>query len=99
MRTWKCVCCGRRVQVSYEDLLEIGTPICCDRDMDMLPRRPAQIIIQVQGGVVQSIHASVPDVKVSLLDWDNLQDPDTTPAERRKAKRLERKAGKMTEVY
>jgi hypothetical protein len=80
-------------------VLEIGTPICCDADMYMLPRKPAQIIIQVQGGIVQSIHASVPDVRIDLLDWDNLQDRDTTPAERRKAKRLERKARKMTEVY
>ena len=99
MRTWKCKRCGRKTQVSYDDVLEIGTPICCDSDMDMLPCKPAQIIIQVKGGVVQSIHASVPDVRIDVLDWDNLQDPETTPAERRKAKRLERKAGKMTEVY
>jgi len=67
--------------------------------MDMLLAKPIEIVVQVQGGVVQSIHASVPDVKITLLDWDNLKDQDTTPAERRKAKRLERKAGKMTEVY
>jgi len=99
MRTWKCKHCGRGARVSYEDLLEIGAPICCASEMDMLPHKPAQIIIQVQGGIVQSVHASRPDVQVSLLDWDNLQDPDTTPAERRKAKRLERMASKMTEVY
>jgi hypothetical protein len=67
--------------------------------MDMLPRRPAQIIIQVHGGVVLSLHASVPDVRIDLLDWDNLQDPGATAAERRKAKRLEWKASKMAEVF
>jgi len=98
MRTWKCKHCGRKATVSYEDVLDIGTPICCDADMDLLADEPIRIVIQVQGGVVQSVHSSEPGVKVNLLDWDNLNDPGTKPAERRGAHKLQRQAEKMHEV-
>jgi hypothetical protein len=99
MRTWKCQECGRTVSVSYEELLEIGTPMCCDEEMDLLPGKPVRIVIQIQGGVLQSVHSSDPAVKVDLLDWDDVKDDDASPAERRHARRLERKVGSMTEVF
>ncbi len=34
-RTWKCPDCGRTADVSYENLAEVGTPICPDCDIEM----------------------------------------------------------------
>jgi len=35
--TWECPECGETVEVFYEDLADIGTPICgvCDCEMDL----------------------------------------------------------------
>jgi hypothetical protein len=99
MRTWKCKQCSRIAQVSYEDVLEIGTPICCDSDMELLPGKPVQIVVEIKGGVLQSVHSSDPTVKVDLLDWDNVKDGDASPTERRRATKLERKTSRMTEVF
>jgi hypothetical protein len=102
MRTWKCKHCGRKADVGYEDILEIGTPICCDDDMTMLPTRKAdalRLIVEVQGGCVQAVYATDPKAAVDLLDWDNMKDGDATPAERREARKLELKAKKMAQVF
>ena len=102
MRTWKCKHCKRKVDVSYEDILDIGTPICCDEDMLLLPARktePIRLIVEVQGGCVQAVYASAPKASVDLLDWDNIKDGDATPAERREARKLELKAKKMAQVF
>ena len=34
---WKCPECGFVVELSYEDLAEVGTPMCweCDRTMNL----------------------------------------------------------------
>ena len=101
MRTWKCSRCGRTVQISYEDILDIGTPICCDEDMNLLPARKAdklRLIVEVRGGCVQAVYASDPKVTVDLLDWDAVADGDATPAQQREARELERRAGKMVTV-
>ena len=36
-RRWKCPSCGKLIDVSYEDLAQVGTPICpgCDRAMEL----------------------------------------------------------------
>ena len=34
-RTWKCPDCGRKVEWSYEELTEAGSPICTDCDAEM----------------------------------------------------------------
>jgi len=36
-RTWKCPDCGRKVDCSYEQLAEAGTPLCtdCNTEMEM----------------------------------------------------------------
>ena len=99
MRTWKCKLCDRTAQVSYEDVLEIGTPICCDADMELLPGKPIRIVIQIHCGVLQAVHSSDPTVKVDLLDWDDVKDEGASPAERRHARRLERKVASMAEVF
>jgi hypothetical protein len=90
------------VQVSYEDILEIGTPICCDDDMELLPVGKAdkiRLIVEVQGGCVQAVYASDPKVEVDLLDWDNIKDGSASPAERRAGRRLEQRAKKMHPVF
>ena len=47
MRTWKCNDCGRTVQVGYEELLDIGTPMCdCTgdgKDMELLDPVPLNL--------------------------------------------------------
>ena len=37
LRAWKCPGCGKTVDVTYEALAEVGTPICtdCDKLMQM----------------------------------------------------------------
>ena len=47
-RTWKCTKCGRKAKVSYEDILDIGTPICCDEDMELLPQHKPKAIPEPQ---------------------------------------------------
>lgn len=36
-RTWKCPDCGRQIDVSYQQLAEVGSPICprCDLEMEL----------------------------------------------------------------
>ena len=34
-RTWKCADCGRSVECSYEDIADVGPPICPDYDLEM----------------------------------------------------------------
>ena len=59
--------------------------------------KPAQIVVEVSGGVVNAIYSSDPTVQAEVLDWDNLE-TDATPADRTKAKALEKRIKKMTEV-
>ena len=40
----------------------------------------AIVILEIKGGVLQDVRSDNPDVKVILLDYDNLeQDPNETP--------------------
>lgn len=34
-RQWKCPSCSRLIEVSYEELVEAGSPICTDCDLEM----------------------------------------------------------------
>lgn len=37
-RLWKCPDCGKTARVTYEELAEVGSPLCtdCDQPMDLL---------------------------------------------------------------
>ena len=61
--------------------------------------KPVKVIVEVSGGCVVSIYASDKNVAVEVLDWDNVKNGDATPAEKRTAKRLEKKAKGMIEVF
>lgn len=58
----------------HPDLLE-GFLNEIDNRADVLTSKtPNRILIQVEGGLVQSIHADNPDdVAITLIDWDNVQ--------------------------
>jgi hypothetical protein len=38
-----------------------------------------EIVIEIEGGVLQAIHSNAPGINVVLLDWDN--DPEATPVD------------------
>ena len=37
------------------------------------------IVIEVSGGVVSAVYANDPDVKIILVDWDNIESGERVP--------------------
>lgn len=57
-----------------------------------------EIIITVEGGVVQSVHTDTKEVvNVQLIDWDNIETEDNPELEA-EYKELEKKTKKMRDV-
>ena len=58
-----------------------------------------QVVITVQGGVVQSVHSDDPDIEVEVVDWDNIKEmtPDLDLAG--KENEVNEKLAGFTEVY
>lgn len=48
----------------------------------------AEVIIQVMGGLVTAVYSDHPIEDVHVVDHDNLEQPETTDAQRAEAKRL-----------
>ena len=72
-RTWKCLKCAFTANVSYEDLLETGTPMCCDEEMELMPVKPMRVVVEISGGCLVNVYAEIEsptDIQVIVLDWD-----------------------------
>ncbi len=78
MRTWKCNDCGRTVDIRYEEVLDIGTPMCeCAgdaKDMELLPASRIRLAVVLEGGMVSSICSDHPEllnqIYVITIDYD-----------------------------
>ena len=62
-------------------------------------KKTIQIILECGGGCVRTVYASDPHVKVELLDWDDVDCEEATPAIKRRAKNLKRRARNMHPVF
>ena len=62
-------------------------------------KKTIRIILECGGGCVRNVYSSDPRVKVDLLDWDDVECDEATPAEKRRAKILATKAEKMHPVF
>jgi len=102
MRTWKCPKCNRTVEVGYEEIVEIGTPLCqypdCqDQEMELQDNtNPTRIIAQVEGGCVVAIMCSDPTANADILDYDNQDEGDED--ENTRIAELEKKCESLTQV-
>jgi hypothetical protein len=93
-----CPKCGKTWSSIKDDDKQKKARPCGKKKVSTMPK-PIEIVVEVQGRCVVAVHASSKDVAVELLDWDNVKDGDATPAERREAKRLEKKAKGMHGVF
>ncbi len=101
-RTWRCPECGRTQRLSYEEIVEVGTPYCTCGDsveMELQPDQPIEVIVEVVGGNVTAVYASDKSLRVSILDHDNLCDGSASENERQRADTLKKKAKRLRTVY
>ena len=58
-----------------------------------------EIIVVIEGGCCAGVFSTDLNLKVELLDWDTIKDRAVTLAERRAAKKLEKRTEQMTAVF
>lgn len=60
------------------------------------PSAPStRVIIEVNGGCVSGVHSTDPNLRVSILDWDNVKVDEEA---RKEAEALESEIADMTEI-
>jgi hypothetical protein len=50
-------------------MTELGTHV-------MEPEPMNDVVVEVRGGIVVEIYSDAPDLRLSLVDWDNIRDGD-----------------------
>lgn len=82
-RIWECPECSFTAEMSYDDITDVGNPICTDCDIKMElteeVKEKVQIAVYIRGGVCDDVQVNLPDEEWiwALVDYDDNPDlPD-----------------------